>query len=249
MTDLRSINWVGCKAPEYALGRATIAAAANTMSDGYIRQHNWDHYYIPTYNQSWPSCVGEASANWLEMMIRRYVGRDAIPFNHQIFGEAIWRRARDMFWGGTYDDGLFLDQGFLAMIDMGMVPHGSFVVRVAPTNYAISVALDKTPLLQAHNVFDGWFYPKPNGQVNEGGVVKNFSGGHATCLFEQLWQNGAGYKMTQNSWGKDYGYNGSFIMSDVTWAKTLLDGPIYLQLPEGWERFEGWKQYVVPTPS
>lgn len=243
--------WRGCKI------RPSITS---TIRNGFVQpdtlpETGWSKYSIPTFNQLWPSCVGQASANWLEHMLRRYIGMDVLAPNEQLDGDAFWRKAREMFYAdedgiANYTDGILLDQAFLAMIELGALPKGTHLGRV-PTDWnRIYRQLKRTPLIQAHIVHQGWFAcNRENGQIGENHKVFPWGGGHATLMVEALTQQRDGvhhhYVMSQNSWGREYGYHGYFLMSLLEWEQCYIDGPMYAEMPDGWKEWRGWENFVI----
>jgi hypothetical protein len=164
-----------------------------------------------------PSCVGHATANWFEMMLRRHVGRDVLKPGEQLDGDAIWRKARALFYppreGGV---GWAIDgprvpgrprarppcprvRGLCAVhMDVGM----------------ISRMLRTEPVLQGTAVHAGWQHPSPeSGQIPF--KMPDPKAGHATCIVGVLEQDGEPYVLFQNSWGANPG----------AWAATGCSGP------------------------
>jgi hypothetical protein len=213
--------------------------------------YNWTQHAIPTINQHGPSCAGQAWANWMELMIRRYIGQDALRPGEQIDGHAIWRRGRELFDGGSLVGGLTLFQAFHAMKDLGIVPEGAMMLDVTAAPAAMCEALLTSPLVQGHLVSEGWYETNPeNGCIDHSKLPKPGDGGHATLLLDPVIQDGALYWLSQNSWGPDYGFHGYFLMSDSMWHHCYLgDGPVTAILPDGWTAAEGWRKHVTTTPK
>lgn len=229
--------WKGCKAKKR--GKLPIPLKAPAVKDSFA----WYDYCLPAQNQNGPSCVGQAWANWLECMLRRYVGRDRFAFGEQIDGELIWRRGRKLFWGNKMNGGLYLHQGFAAMMDLKMLPPGSMLSRVAPDWFSVSETLSKTPIVQAHHVHTGWYRPhKISGTISHTESPSEADGYHATLLIALGHHEGTPYRVGQNSWGKDYGRHGYFVMTEKEWFEGACpDGLFTAILPIGWERWPGWK--------
>ena len=211
----------------------------------------WFNYAIPTINQHGPSCCGQAWANWLEMMLRRYVGIGCLAKGEQIDGYAIWKRAREMFYNGNLAGGLYLHQGFAAMVDLGLIPSDAELVSVEPDVGSISEQLTRTPMVQGSIVSEGWYETNPeNGCIDHTKPPKPGDGGHATCIMGMVVKTNAMYLVSQNSWGSDYGWKGYFLMSERFWNLSYIgQGPCTIKMPIGWVRHDGWKKYVTKDPQ
>lgn len=237
-------RWDGCLARPSNLHRA----AGALRSAGELPEAvGWQDYAVPTINQHGPSCCGQAWANWMEMMLRRGIGRDALKEGEQLDGYAIWKRGRELFNGGDLEGGLYLDQGFYAMLDLGIVPPESVLVEIDPDVLAITARLQLTPMVQGHIVAKGWYDPNPeNGGLDESIPPRPGDGGHATCLMGFTPQDTQPFIVSQNSWGDDYGLHGYFTMSWNYWMRCYLgSGPCSADLPEGWKSWDGWRKYVT----
>lgn len=225
-------------------------------SDGRVivdRKAEWYDFALPTYNQEYPSCVGHATANWLEMMLRRYVARDVISTDEQIDGDAIWRKGRQLFWGGTLDGGLLVDQGFLAAVALGMLPQQAMPLRIASTVAAVSQELLQSPVIQGTAVHDGWSFPSPENGAVPFQLPDPFAG-HATCIVAvgraESDEDALKYAVPfQNSWGSEWGRFGYGQLRDDQWKQCLMDDPVTCRLPEGWEKWRGWERFVIRRPS
>lgn len=207
----------------------------------------WFNHCLPATNQNGPSCVGQAWANWLELMLRCYVGRGVLAPGEQIDGEAIWRRGRELFWGGTLDDGLYLSHGFHAMLDLGILPPGTELVQVAQDWRSIGRALLHTPLVQGHVVHEGWLHPDPrNGCLDHAPAPVGNGAGHATLCVGRLVKDGQRYRAGQNSWGTSWGWHGLFVLTDEEDAEGRMnDGPYTAVLPDDWTSYPGWRKAVT----
>jgi hypothetical protein len=147
----------------------------------------------------------------MEMMVRRYIGMDALKEGEEIDGYAIWQRAREIFYDGKMTGGQSLGQGFEAMLDLGILPPGSMLVDIAPLTDAICLALQETPLVQGHVLHSGWYEPNPeNGCLDHSKRPKPDDGGHATVLMAITIKDANTYLVSQNSWGAHYGWKGYF---------------------------------------
>jgi hypothetical protein len=149
-----------------------------------------------------------------------------------------------MFWGGNYSAGLYLHQGFEALKDMGGVPPGTELMRVARDWDSVGWALLDSPLIQAHSIDNGWFDANhENGQVIRHG---NRAGGHCTLRVSRVRQEGSHYYGFANSWGQEWGVFGFGIISDFDDRDTLFPSGLYTaKMPDGWEKWDGWKKLLI----
>ena len=221
----------------------TMAALGATPVSPYSA---WTKYAIPTYSQRYDDCAGHATANWIEMMIRRHVGRDALKAGDQIDGEAIWRRARKMFWpkepveGG----GLLLEQGFHAAIAMGILPPDTGVMLVNMDLGMVSRMLRTEPVLQGTAVSKGWNMPNPeNGQIPFD--LPNPRAGHATVIVGVLMQQDEPYVLLQNSWGAKWGMGGYGLLRGDQWEQSLISPLCVCKLPDSFADWTGWRDWVI----
>jgi hypothetical protein len=209
----------------------------------------WTDDAVPSDDQrNEPSCVGRAWAGWYECMLRRYVSPAAIPAGMQLDASAIWRRGREMFWGGRMDGGLHVHQGCEAAVALGVLPPGSRVVRVTDDWGSIGVALTLSPIVQAHAVGASWYRPdRANGYVPDEPADPTRYGYHCTLLLERLVQDGAKYLLWANSWGA-WGWHGLGLMALRPWTDALMPSSLHTaQLPDNWEAWDGWKEHLVPA--
>jgi hypothetical protein len=207
----------------------------------------WTNYTIITDNQhNLPACAGFATANWIECMIRSKQSRNALKKGEQINGEAIWRKARKMFWAHEKEDdgGLFMDQGFKAAIALGILPPDT-VVSMRDVNIAeLSVILREQPVLQGTQVSVAWNNPSTvNGQIRE--AMPDPLGGHATCIIGVMEQGGNHYVLFQNSWGDRWGWNGYGLLTEEQWSSSLISQLATAELPWDFETWHGWRDFVV----
>ena len=215
--------------------------------------NNWYGFILPTYSQKFDSCVGHAWANWLEAMVRNYVGLDAIPKGMQLNGDLLWRYARKQWWGGSLVGGIYIPQGFQAMKDLGWIPADSILVEIAADFATWNAALELTPLVQGHLVNDGWKNPsKQNGCLEHIQTNYTTKGGHATLGIAAAEQDGEPYRAFLNSWGPYWGFHGMGLMADEFWLETSIDDVTYTaEIPGGFARLatEGsWRSEMIKTP-
>jgi hypothetical protein len=192
-------------------------------------------------------------SNWLENMLREYVGMDAIPEGFQINGNAIWFQIKQMFYGGRLSGGAYVEEGFEALRALGWIPKDSMLVQVGIDWVSQGEALLKTPLVVAHMVYPGWFTPnKENGCLDHVYEATQKEGGHCTCRIGRVMQDGNKFFLGQNSWGNDWGWNGCFLMDEIMDLGTSLDSPYTIEVPGGFQRLrdlEGWKAGLISTPG
>lgn len=206
----------------------------------------WTRHAIPTYSQTYPACVGHATANWIEMMLRKHVGRDVFKKGQQIDGDAIWRKGRQMFYPREKVEagGLLMDHGFRAAIELGILPPDSGVVCVRLDVGMISRMLRTEPVLQGTAVHRGWETPDPkNGQIPF--KLPDPQAGHATVIVGVLEQDGDSYILFQNSWGAQWGMGGFGLMRADQWEQCLLGPVCVCKLPDDWVAWQGWKDFVI----
>lgn len=203
-----SRHWCG------AIDRPGQIMVSSDSSASNVREVGWFEWCLPTYSQNGESCVGHSWANWIECVARKRMGDSFIPRGLQVNGEAIWKRGREMFWGGDMTGGLYLDQGCLAAVDLGILPPLATPVRVDRTVSAQSMQLTRTPLVVGHAVHAGWFNPsQENGCIDHAPRPTGADGYHATLRVGLLLQNGVWFFAGQNSWGAEWGWRGYFLMT------------------------------------
>lgn len=239
-------GWTGAAIPP-PRDRVRVRTRFWTRLVGAAPATNWFEWLAPTTNQRGESCVGQAWANWMECMLRRYVGKAALAPGEQLDGWAIWKKGREMFWNGSLDGGLYLAQGFAAAVELGILPCAARLARVSPHAADLAAALADTPLVQGHLVHEGWYRPLPlNGCLDHAPAPTDAAGGHATLLAGVLRQRGGLYWPFLNSWGADWGWNGLGLMSTEEWQEGWIgDGPVTAILPRGWETHRGWREHIV----
>ena len=224
-----------------------IPASAEAAPVPVVSEYEWYPHAIPTYSQKFPSCVGHATANWLEMMLRRELGDSILGKGEQIDGDAIWKRGREMFHGGSLDGGLLMPQGFLAAIDLGILPPGATVVTLAPSVAAVAKRLSTSPVLQGTAVHEGWNEPDPsNGQIPL--LLPNPFAGHATCIVSVTKQGDNSFLPFQNSWGAGWGRFGYGMLRDDQWLQCLIDDPVSCDLGRPLAAWDAWRKYVTRIP-
>lgn len=225
----------------------SVPAASATAISEIPTPIGWFDACVPTINQHGPSCCGQAWANWMECMVRRYVGRDAIPRGYQIDGYAIWAYGRQRYWNGDMSGGLYLWQGFHAGLDMGVIPPYSALAHIPDDPFAVRRALDLSPLVQGHIVGQQWADASPvNGCVDHSEYPSQQDQGHATLRIGLVIQANTVYYPLLNSWGESWGWNGIGLMSARYSEVTRLDDEVYTALmPTNWTDYRGWRDFLT----
>jgi hypothetical protein len=233
---------------------SVIGADPNQASPKKL--NDWFEWIVPTCIQNGNTCGGECWANWLEPMIRRYVGLKAIPAGMQLNGYAVWFEAKQLFYNKCLAGGITLAEGFVAMKSLGWIPEDTELVTVKEDIDSINVALEMTPVVHAGVVTEGWFWANPkNGCIEDdfryarGGTM-----GHAFVIVGVLRKNGKRFVTIDPSWGERYGWYGLATMSELMLnAITLLGGPCTATIEGGWETrlktHAGWEKGLISTPS
>lgn len=207
----------------------------------------WARLVVPSEMQRWNDCVINATAAWAEVMFRSVQGREAITAGMQIDVRAPYAWARKEFFPGEPVEagGLHLHHGFLAFVELGILPPGS---KPAVFKYGLGVAsrlLKDQPLVQGTATHAGWARPKYNGQIPISGNIPNFQALHATLFDRVLDQDGHFYAGFQNSHGQHWGFEGVGLMRDDQWEQSLF-GLCSCILPAGWENWTGYRRWLVP---
>jgi hypothetical protein len=211
----------------------------------------WYQHAVPTWSQRYEDCVAQATANCIEMIYRRAVGRDAIPRGKQIDPVPMYKHARAQHFPHERWDagGLYLHHGYLAAVDLGYLPPGSKPGNVDLGIGALSRVLVDQPVLQGTATHGGWASPDPtNGQIPIRGWVPNPAAGHATAITAALEQDGEWYLQFQNSHGADWGFHGYGMFRADQWEQARLGPLCIITLPDGWERWDGWRAFLIDTP-
>lgn len=213
----------------------------------------WYRYCLPSLNQKGSSCVGQAWANWLECMVRRYVPAPrqkslvgeflgTYTSRWQIDGDKLWAQARKFFYGGDMSDGLTLEQGARAMQRLGWIPPYADLVEVNPDWESIGISLANTPLVQSHQIHQGWFEADPhNGCINHFPAPKKTDGYHATLMIGRAIQDDMQFRVGMNSWGPEWGYKGYFIMTEEEDHEGAMGCPNTFSISQAkFASWEGW---------
>ena len=188
----------------------------------------------PADDQHWGSCVARATAGMIEVAAKlrgQDLGRS------QLDALRLYKHAREMFWPGEQWNagGLFLDQAFVAAVDMGLLPSNAALRSITYGFEEMDELFEEHAFLAGFVVHDGWMKPdKDDGEIREGLKLYPWSGQHAVLLVGTQVQRGRFWIVFQNSWGEDWGRYGFGIISAVDFERTILpEGPYYLDIPEG----------------
>lgn len=241
-------HWQGCKRGSRLLSRplsAPVVANAQPFA--------WYEWENPTEDQgNVPSCAGHAWANWMELMIIRYVSKTALSPEDQLDADAVYYRACDMYRNGDYANGIYLEEGFMAMMDLGIIANGSVLMEVQSSWDAIATQLHSTPIVQGHVVDQGWFDPyvnKDNGCLDHTAPSSSQAGGHATvcdaALDQVSGETTIRFAGIMNSWGKPWGMNGHGVMTHDRWNNVRIAPPYAVDMVVDWEEDRGWEKYVI----
>ena len=188
---------------------------------------------------STPACVGFSVANVIEHLLGKRLAK-----THQIDGIAIWKRAREMFWGGKLDGGLFAEQAVDACKDLGILPDEA-QYRVIRGWGAINAALVKAPLLQAHHIHSGWNNPSPiSGCLDHSASPQRSDGWHETVLIGTEVKDNQLFLHSQNSWGPRWGRYGFYVMNSDEYLEGEAETGT-IDLPRDWEARSNWRQFVI----
>lgn len=206
---------------------------------------SWFKYCIPAQRQEGNSCVGQGWANWLELMVRRYVSMDAIPKGKQIDGQKIYDTVCEMFWPSKHRGGTFVHQGFYALLSLGWIPENATVslVNISDENQ-VAATLQATPIVTGHEITEAWFDPRhENGFFEPRIGVLTTKGGHCTITVGWLRQGEDVFLPILNSWGKSWGYYGLGLMHRDSWMRGQagFGAAVTADLPTLFQGFEGWK--------
>lgn len=205
---------------------------------------HWTSYVIPPYNQgNLGSCVGHATANYVEAVLRKLLGKSVFRAPMQINSEAIYHKGREMFWKGHSSEGLLLHQGFQAAQALGIVPPGK-IRDVSLDLLSISHQLHDTPLVMGQMIHRGW-----NSASKDNGLIKWSNaklGGHAILMTGILRQEGQVYVQFLNSWGRDWGYGGTGLVNEHDYLRGQYTRCLWVDVDdETWKRHEGWRNFVI----
>ena len=234
MIDLSKANGAYVRNPQSRFARESLDMSQLDSRSWYGSAHVCDSQGML------PACFGYAVANVLEHIL---TVEGLLKKVEQLDGEAIWRRAREMFWAGNYEGGLFPVQAIAACVDLNLLPESAEYVEVKGWA-AINAELAKAPLLQAHHVHAGWQSPDPESGCLDHDPSPTFNDGwHETVLVGMGVKSNKTFMHCQNSWGQAWGRYGFFVMT----TEEYLEGEAEvgrIELPEGWWEFSDWRNFV-----
>lgn len=220
-----------------------VTARRKDVVEGGVVFSTWAKSVSSSVQQVGPSCCGYAWGNWMSMMLRK--AGCGLGDDERIDGYAIWRKGREMFWGGG-NGGLYLSQGFLAAQELGIIPKEAKLVEVSNDPVSISHALMSTPIIVGSILDEGWDEPSlENGCLDHREDIDVGDGAHATVMIGIMEQKGQIFYLSLNSWG-EWGWHGMFVATEQrTSDMMMLDGPYAVEMPKGWESDKGWKKHIV----
>ena len=252
--------WRGINARNPVTGGFPMRNAMALVDDpSRLHTTGRERYAIPTYNQVGSTCGGEGSCNALETAWRAALGDTIVrqvvthvlgePQEWQFDGYKAYMLARRRF----YDDqdvnaGLYINEAWQALIDEGILPPGSRI-DVLPDDWdAINHSLAHgKPTICAIAVDEGDLNANgENGQIDEETVTEGWLAGHCEAVLNLLVQTGTLFVQDQGSWGREYAWHGLILRSAKRVQLAMVDHFHTLELPEGWERWEGLHELIVP---
>jgi hypothetical protein len=154
-----------------------------------------------------------------------------------------------MFWRGDLTGGIYPDQGFLASVELGILPPYSELAMVLDVPGCVSAGLMETPLVQSHLVHQGWLNASA-----ENGCIEHYEhprredalGGHATLRIGLLLRDNQVFYPLLNSWGSAWGWNGIGILSAAQSSTTRMESMCYTcRLPANWQQWTGWRKFLT----
>lgn len=238
-------RWTGClwhSTPRVKALR--ISLPKRSMGSGATKTWwQWSNAVVDQGQE--PSCVGRAWAAWLRLMLVRFVD---VQLNDTTFmdGRAIWVRGRELYHGGDLTGGLQLDEGFMAMKDLGMIPKTSKLCQVPATWDSLCTQLISTPIVTGNLVHEGWFRPNELGCIDHAPAPTDASGGHATCLDATLMDEANQmFVGNEGSWGRAWPYKGHHLMTIEEYREGLVDQPVTALLGDGWKDGKYWERFLV----
>lgn len=235
----KNLKW-GCKEePEYKI----ISRPRET--------NYWsitEHYrgLSPAQSQYLGSCEAEATANLLEWWIWRTF-RQHVTINAAL----IYLTARQIFYKDSEGDGgLLLGQATKAAHALGILPDGAGIGRVNLSVSSIVRALEYSPLVCGHRIWNGWFPRKlhqDNGCVDES-QEGEWGQGHATLCVGTNEHNGTKLFVHMNSWGKFPPMEGMFAMTCDYSVRNMMSEPVFIKMPGDLSKWRSWEKLIICDP-
>jgi hypothetical protein len=221
---------------------------AASLADYYFRQpgigarNDWFDEVVPTDPQTYPSCVGRASAQLLMSVIRRQRGRKIIPSHTQLDGDVLWRERRRLHYGGDMDGGLQVHEALEMASDLGWLADSRHkVIHVPVRQDFLDRMLNVMPVLVGLGTSDDWMHAnRVNGQIPMNRMPSPWAG-HCVMIVDYQKKDGEEYVVIANSWGPEWGRYG---YGTLTWGQleqAAISDFVTLYLPDGigleWQRF------------
>ena len=203
---------------------------------------NWFWMAIPVNSQGrTPRCESYSTSNVIEMLIRRYVGRDAIPVGMQVNPDPLFvgARARCSPSEALDDGGLPLGASLASAVALGLLPACTEIITIGLTPDAICAQLQSAPLVCGEIIHDGWWSPdRANGCIPWAGYPGQV-GGHATALLavDAADQSNPGICI-QNSWlesdGTPWGRGGYGVVQFTDFLCNAIEAPKSVRVTPEW---------------
>lgn len=221
---------------------------SGSLAEIYFQQprasarHDFFDEVVPTDAQTYPSCVGRATAQLLMSVIRRQRGRSIIPSHTELDGDVLWRERRRLHYGGRMDGGLQVHEALEQASDLGWLSDTRHkIVRLPLHLDYLNRMLDVMPVLIGVGTNALWNKPSSeNGQIPIRGVPDPRQG-HAVLIVDTQKKDGEDYVVFANSWGPRWGRHGYGVMTFDQMAAAALSDCVTLYMPDGigleWRRF------------
>lgn len=229
---------------------------------------HWYRAALPTYAQRTDDCVGHATANACEGIIRHYV-----PAEHmalvvaRVLGEigmAVWQCDGNKLWklikddkGEPYEGGAYMPDGFESLIKHAIMPAAK-VVDLPKDLAEVAFRLRMAPVLQGTKVHHGWGQTNRFGYVECRNTVIDLMGGHATQILNVLKQDTRDgmqwYLDFMNSWGNKWGWSGIGMIHEADWRRSVIQ-LVTIEPEAEWKAFAlqllenlADSGFIIPTP-
>lgn len=202
----------------------------------------WFWQAIPVNSQGQtPRCESYSTSNVIEMLIRRHVGRDAIPVGMQVNPDPLFiaGRAATAPTEGLDDGGLPLGTSLAQAVALGLLPASTEIITVELTAAAIVAQLQTAPLVCGEIIHDGWWTPsRANGCIPWNGYPGQV-GGHATALLAvDAADPGNPGICIQNSWlesdGTPWGRGGYGVVQWTDFVCNAIEAPKSVRVTTEW---------------
>lgn len=244
MQPWEKFQLVGCKNLKFGCktNPKRIEAKGTDVSPSNWRIIEYYPGLEASQNQYLNSCVAEATVNLLEWHIFMRTSKRV-----HLDGAAVFRAARKLYYDGSDDDGLCVEDAAKALVAMRVLPTSTVINRVRAHSDDMIKALYASPVVTGHLIWDGWF---PANLEPDNGCVDESQGGqtgmgHATLCVGTNLHNGTHLFVHQNSWGDYPPMKGLFAMSCSYSCANMIDDALQLLIPDGWEKGEPWKKIQI----